>query len=120
MAGTLLGGVFAVIFQPEIVSSIGGSDSLTFRSAYQGVMNAMTVDSAVVTDDATLNDLFTSGGMRGMLGTIWLIMCAMVFGGVMDAIGALERISAALLSLATSVFGSVSYTHLTLPTIYSV
>ena len=105
MAGTLLGGVFAVIFQPEIVSSIGGSDSLTFRSAYQGVMNAMTVDSAVVTDDATLNDLFTSGGMRGMLGTIWLIMCAMVFGGVMDAIGALERISAALLSLATSVFG---------------
>ncbi len=105
MAGTLLGGIFAVIFQPDIVANIGGSESLTFKSAYQGVMNAMTVDSAVVTEDATLNDLFTSGGMSGMLGTIWLIMCAMVFGGVMDAIGALERISAALLSLATSVFG---------------
>ena len=40
-----------------------------------------------------------------MLGTIWLIICAMVFGGVMDAIGALARISAALLSMAQSTFG---------------
>ena len=105
MIGSLLGGVFAVIFQPQIVADISGASSLTFESAYKGVMNAMTVDTAVVTDDETLNDLFTSGGMSGMLGTIWLIMCAMVFGGVMDAIGALERISAALLSMATSVFG---------------
>jgi NhaC family Na+:H+ antiporter len=105
MVGTLLGGVFAVIFQPGIVADIAGAESLNFQSAYQGVMNAMTVDSAVVTDDETLNDLFSSGGMSGMLGTIWLIMCAMVFGGVMDAIGALERISAALLSIATTVFG---------------
>ena len=43
--------------------------------------------------------------MSGMLGTIWLIVCAMVFGGVMEAIGALSRISAALLSMAKSVFG---------------
>ena len=40
-----------------------------------------------------------------MLGTVWLIICAMVFGGIMEAIGALARISAALLSFATSVFG---------------
>jgi NhaC family Na+:H+ antiporter len=43
--------------------------------------------------------------MNGMLGTIWLIVCAMVFGGVMDAIGALARISKALLSLAITTFG---------------
>ena len=40
-----------------------------------------------------------------MLGTIWLILCAMVFGGVMDAIGALSKLSAALLSIAESTFG---------------
>ena len=40
-----------------------------------------------------LNDLFTSGGMKGMLNTIWLVICAMVFGGIMDAIGALAKIS---------------------------
>ncbi len=105
MVGTLLGGIFAVIFQPEVIKSISGADSVTFRSAYVAVMDAMTVDVAIETSDAALNDLFSAGGMSGMLGTIWLIMCAMVFGGVMDAIGALTRISAALLSLASSVFG---------------
>ncbi len=105
MAGTLLGALFALIFQPNIVASIGGAETLTMESGYRGVMNAMTVDSAIVTNDASLNDLFSSGGMKGMLGTIWLIMCAMVFGGVMDAIGALEKISAVLLNMANSVFG---------------
>lgn len=105
LAGSLLGGLFAIIFQPDIVAKIGGADTLTFESAYKGIMNALTVDTAVETSNAALNDLFTAGGMKGMLGTIWLIMCAMVFGGVMDAIGALARISSALLSLADSIFG---------------
>lgn len=105
LIGSLLGGVFALIFQPDIVAKIGGADTLTFESGYKGIMNALTVDTAVETSNATLNDLFTAGGMKGMLGTIWLIMCAMVFGGVMDAIGALARISNALLSMANSVFG---------------
>lgn len=105
LAGTLLGALAALIAQPDIVMTIAGSDSLTFQSGYKGVMQAITVDTAVNTSSAELNDLFTSGGMSGMLGTIWLIICAMVFGGVMDAIGALSRISAALLKLATSTFG---------------
>ncbi|MCH2196554.1 Na+/H+ antiporter NhaC family protein [Kordia sp.] len=52
-----------------------------------------------------LKKLFGSGGMNGMLWTIYLIICAMVFGGVMDAIGALARITQSLLKLATSMFG---------------
>ncbi len=68
-------------------------------------MNAITVDTSIETSNAELNDLFSSGGMKGMLGTIWLIICAMVFGGIMDAIGALARISSALLKMANSVFG---------------
>ena len=105
LIGTLLGAVAAIIAQPTIVMSIAEADSLTFQSAYKGVMKAITVDSAVETSSKELNDLFSSGGMYGMLGTIWLIICAMVFGGVMDAIGALARISQALLSLASSTFG---------------
>jgi Na+:H+ antiporter, NhaC family len=105
LAGTLLGGVTAIIAQPDIVVKVAGADSLTFSSAYKGIMNAMTVNSSVATTSAELNDLFTAKGMSGMLGTIWLIVCAMVFGGVMDAIGALARISKALLNMATSVFG---------------
>ena len=105
LGGTLLGALFAIIFQPEVIMEIAGADKLTFQSAYQGVLKAITVDTAVSTPNEALNDLFSSGGMSGMMGTIWLIMCALVFGGVMDAIGALARISSSLLSLANSVFG---------------
>ncbi|NJB70106.1 NhaC family Na+:H+ antiporter [Saonia flava] len=105
MVGTLLGGIFALIFQPEIVANITGSSKLDFLSGYKGIMTAMTVDTSVETTNTVLNDLFSSGGMSGMLGTIWLIVCAMVFGGVMDAIGALSRISGAILNLFDSIFG---------------
>ncbi len=105
LIGSLLGGVAALIAQPDIVTKIAGAETLTFQSAYQGVMNALTVDTSVETSSPELNDLFTAGGMKGMLGTIWLIVCAMVFGGVMDAIGALSRITKSLLSLATTTFG---------------
>ena len=105
LIGTILAGIAAVVTQPEIVLQISESTNLDFKSSYKGVMKAITVDTAVETSSAELNDLFSSGGMNGMLGTIWLIICAMVFGGVMDAIGALSRISKSLLSLAESTFG---------------
>jgi len=107
LIGTILGGIFALIFQPQIVAQIAGVESLTVKSAYQGVMDAITVSTTIETDNETLKSLFSASGkgMSGMLGTIWLILCAMTFGGVMDAIGALSKISKALLSLATSVFG---------------
>ncbi len=105
LLGTLLAAIAAIIAQPHILTQIAGVETLDFKSTYKGVMQAMTVDTAVETSSSELNDLFSSGGMSGMLGTIWLIICAMVFGGVMDAIGALSRISKALLSLATTTFG---------------
>jgi NhaC family Na+:H+ antiporter len=105
LAGTLLGGVVALIFQPSLVASITGADSLNFENGYKGILTAFTTDVSISTSNEALNDLFNSGGMAGMLGTIWLIVCAMVFGGVMEAIGALNRITQSLLSLAQSTFG---------------
>jgi NhaC family Na+:H+ antiporter len=105
LVGTLLAGIFAIRFQPEIVTQITKADSLTFKSAYKGVMQAITTEVIVPTENKTLADLFTSGGMAKMLPTIWLIICAMVFGGIMDAIGALSKISESLLKLAHSTFG---------------
>lgn len=104
LIGTLLGGLFAFIFQPGILMEITDSDSLTLATAYQGIMDAISVSTEITTSNVLLNDLFTSGGMEGMLGTIWLIICAMVFGGIMDAIGALSRISNALLNWAQTTF----------------
>jgi len=105
LVGTLLAGVFAILFQPHIINQIAGVESMTFQSAYKGVMDAITGKIVIPTDNKTLADLFTSGGMQKMLGTVWLILCAMVFGGIMDAIGALARISQTLLKLAHTTFG---------------
>ncbi|WP_130734169.1 Na+/H+ antiporter NhaC family protein [Flavobacterium sp. J27] len=74
-------------------------------TSYIAILNAITTDNEIHTDNTELADLFKSGGMQKMLSTIWLILCAMVFGGIMDAIGALSRISQALLNLAKSTFG---------------
>jgi len=105
LIGTLLGGVFALIFQPEIIAGLSGAKELNFENGYKGILNAITVSTEIATDNVTLNDLFTSKGMSGMLGTIWLIMCAMVFGGIMDGIGALSKISETLLGMAKTTFG---------------
>ena len=104
LIGSLLGGVFALLFQSKILLEITEASVLSFEVGYRAIMDSMTVSTEITTTKALLNDLFTSGGMEGMLGTIWLIICAMVFGGIMDAIGALERISSALLNWAQTTF----------------
>ena len=105
LIGSLLAALASIIAQPQILMSIAESETFNFETAYKGVMQSITVDTAVETSSIELNDLFSSGGMKGMMGTIWLIICAMVFGGVMDAIGALSKISKVLLALASSTFG---------------
>ena len=96
--GVLLAAVFAFIFQLGVLNSLSSS-------GFQAVVNSIFIDTQVQTDNESLNDLFSSGGMIGMLWTILLIISAMVFGGIMDAIGALSKITKALLSIATTVFG---------------
>ena len=96
--GILLAAIFAFIFQQDILNSLNSSK-------LAAIINSIFKETQIATDNEALNDLFTSGGMKGMLWTIYLICCAMVFGGVMDAIGALSRITNALLSVAESIFG---------------
>lgn len=96
--GVILAAIFAFFFQPNILDGIADSK-------LGAITNAVLTDTSIITDNEKLNDLFSSGGMNGMLWTIFLICCAMVFGGVMDAIGALARITKELLKLATTVFG---------------
>ncbi len=103
-AGTLLGGLFSLIFQSKVILELSGLSHLTFYSAYQTIVNAITIETQINTSNELLNDLFYSGGMKGMMNTIWLIICAMVFGGAMDAIGALRTISERLLIWAKSTF----------------
>lgn len=90
--------VFACLFQPTILSDIA-------TSKIEAITTAILTDINITTDNKQVNDLFSSSGMLGMLWTIILICCAMVFGGVMDAIGALSKITETLLKIATTIFG---------------
>ncbi len=130
LIGSLLGGLFAIIFQPEIIDqvanvaptlkSLGKEPESIYRNmrifaletfgGYTAVMMAMFGDIKLVTDSQTVNELLSSSGMKGMLGTIWLILCAMIFGGVMDAAGMLARISNAVISLAHSTGSMIAAT----------
>ena len=104
--GTLLGGIFAVIFQPHLIIELSGIDSNFFQASYVSIINAMGSETSINTSNQMINDLLSSGGMYGMLNTIWLIICAMCFGGVMEASGALKKISQSIIQYAEST-GSV-------------
>lgn len=110
LVGALLGGVFAIVFQPDIVWALAPQGSSFTKAAYIAVVNAMTTDVAVLSGNAVADELLSAGGMNGMLGTIWLILCAMTFGGVMEASGMLERIAASILKLAHSTGSLIAST----------
>jgi NhaC family Na+:H+ antiporter len=110
LAGTLLGGIFAVIFQPEIVKEIAGVTENYTKASYLSVMQAMFGDVSLITADENVNELLSTSGMRGMLDTVWLILSAMVFGGVMESAGLLQRITRPIVKYAKSTGSLVAST----------
>ena len=96
--GVILAAVFAFIFQSDVLANLS-------NSKFTSILNAVLTDTNIETDNDKLSELFSAGGMNGMIWTILLIICAMVFGGIMDAIGALAKITKSLLAVASSVFG---------------
>ena len=96
--GILSAILFSIIFQNNILNSI--DPSLT-NSLLQSVFS----DTSIPTENARIERLYDSGGMKGMLWTIYLTISAMVFGGSMDGIGALRKITNFLLSKAKTTFG---------------
>ena len=102
--GTLLGALFAILFQPQIINELSDSSNTTIISSYKVVIDTITSNVSITTESEILNELFSTGGMIGMLNTIFLVMATMIFGGSMDAIGAIKSISKALLNWADNIF----------------
>ena len=110
MIGSLLGGLFAIIFQPETIQEVAGQGISFVKASYIAVMQAMFGDVQLTTTNSTVNALLSTSGMRGMLDTIWLILSAMVFGGVMEAGGLLSRITRPIMKMAKSTGALVTST----------
>ena len=106
LVGSLLGGIYGVVFQPDIIQEISGNFSNSFwqycKNAYVSVIKAMTVDVNIETNNLAVNDLISTSGMSGMLNTIWLIICAMSFGGIMEKTGFLAIITNSLMNFVNS------------------
>ncbi len=113
LAGVLLGGLTALFFQKDLLLHIIDKNSGFYTGAYKSIMKAIVWDINIDTSNPILNELFSSGGMKGMLSTIWLIISAMFFGGIMEAIGALKKISETLLNAFKGIFGLFASTDLT-------
>jgi NhaC family Na+:H+ antiporter len=110
MFGAILGGIFAAVFQPEVVLSVSEYESLSAEAYYVGIMKAFYGDIQIITGQEIVDDLLSSGGMYGMLGTVWLIVSAMIFGGVMEGTGMLKRIAESIISLVNSTGSLVAST----------
>lgn len=120
--GIIVGAVCAVIFQQPLLASL--SDGMTGSPLLSGVMGGvfdpsakyiLTMDTLykgvqVPTSMPMLTELFSASGMEGMLGTVWLILAAMTFGGVMDACGNLTRIMDSVKGLAKGFFSLIACT----------
>ena len=108
-ASVLLAAAAMVVFQPEIICRIADADAPSLAASFEAVVLASTTDTAVETGNPLLNDLVATGGMGGMMNTVWLIICAMCFGGMMYGSGMLSAISKVFLRVArrtSSVVGA--------------
>ena len=110
LIGSLLGGVFAMIFQPQLIDELSGIKDSMWKSNYAAVLQAMFTNTSITTGSVTVDELLTSKGMAGMLNTIWLIMTAMVFGGVMECTGILKKIAQSIIKTVQSTGSLVTST----------
>jgi NhaC family Na+:H+ antiporter len=104
-AGALAGGVLAVVVAPERVVAFAGADAGTpvWLAAVKGVWLALASGYKSSTGHSVVDMLVTRGGMASMLNTVWLVIAALAFGGVVEKAGVLERLIAPVLAAAKSV-----------------
>ncbi|WP_339073741.1 Na+/H+ antiporter NhaC [Teredinibacter turnerae] len=96
VAGAILGAALAVVFQRELLATLAEQGQLARFPGYAVVLTAFFGDTTITTGNEVADELLSSGGMAGMLNTIWLILCAMILGGVLEAAGFLRAITAAI------------------------
>lgn len=106
--------VFAAIAmlwaQPGLVARVAGVETLDFMSGFRGVLMSCFGPTAIPTGSVQLDDLVATRGMAGMLNTVWLIICAMCFGGVMTGSGMLRALTEIFLRLVRRTFSAVAST----------
>ncbi len=100
LTGVILGILIALIFQQGAISSLSRETENNALTLFKGIWITLFDGFALNSGNDTLDNLMTRGGMSSMLSTVWLVLCAMVFGGVMEKTGLLQRLVDYALSFA--------------------
>jgi NhaC family Na+:H+ antiporter len=106
----ILAGVLSLFFQPQLLNEIAGTGVSGAQAQVKGLLMSIYGSTQLETGHAALNDLVSTRGMAGMMNTIWLIICAMCFGGAMTATGMLGSIISVFLRFMKNTVGLVSST----------
>ena len=105
-----MAGICALIFQPHLLHEIAGAETNGLQSAFKGLLITFYGSTGIETGNTALNDLVATRGMGGMMSTIWLILCAMCFGGAMTASGMLQSLTSVFLRFMNRTVGLVAST----------
>ena len=115
----LLAIVVALLFQPQLIRQVSGEAGFGLLASYKGMMQVCYGSTSIETGHAVLNDLVATSGMGGMMPTIWLIICAQTFGGVLTATGQLRDLMRVVLrfvrgtaSLVASTVGTALFCNI--------
>ncbi len=104
--GTLGGLIMALLFQGEVMTILGNGEFPRYETALRSVYGEIAIPS----ENAILSDLLSSSGMSGMMGTVWLVLSAMAFGGAMEACGFLTIVTNAIVGLAKNTASLITST----------
>lgn len=93
----LMAAVVAVVWQPSLVEQVAGKSEQGILAAYEGVMKVIYAPTQLQTGTPMLDELVHTSGMAGMMPTVWLIICAQIFGGAVTATGVLRDLMSMVL-----------------------
>ncbi|MEZ5286333.1 MAG: Na+/H+ antiporter NhaC [Vicinamibacterales bacterium] len=114
LLGALVGCLFGIVFQPAAVLGYAASPDLpSWAALLKGVWMALFDGFKLSSGNAALDELLSRGGMSSMLSTVWLILSAMMFGAVMEAVGMLQRIAASILGMVHGTGSLIAATLVT-------
>ena len=107
---TAMAGGLEIFFQPHLLQEVAGASVADASSLFKGLFMTFYGSTQIDTGNEALNSLVATRGMAGMMNTIWLIICAMCFGGVMTGSGMLRSLTSIFLRWVRRAFSAVAST----------
>ncbi len=108
LSSALLGGIMAVILQPQVVVNFVNDPTLPIPLVFvKGIWLAMGTGFHVNTGIKEIDSLLSRGGMAGMLKTLWIIIGAVTFGTLLEEFKLLAKLINPILDRAKTTGGLI-------------